>query len=52
MTYSGSDAGKFVYGNIYGGFHYQTDPNSCTNLQTIEKKETLQLAFKFYAEIG
>jgi hypothetical protein len=55
MTYGGSDKGKFVYGNIYGSFQYKTDPDgsgSCTNLQTIEKNESLQLAFKYYASSG
>lgn len=52
MTYGGSDKGKFVYGNIYGSFQYKTDPDgsgSCTNLQTMKKNESLQLAFKYYA---
>jgi hypothetical protein len=55
MTYTGSDKGKFIYGNIYGNFEYQTDPDSsdlCTELQTITKNDDLQLAFKFYAELG
>ena len=55
MTYTGSDEGKFVYGNIYGSFQYETDPDSsdtCNELQTVVKKEALQLAFKFYAEIA
>lgn len=55
MTYDGSEKGKFVHGNIYGGFQYQTDPDGsgpCTDPQTIEKKENLQLAFKFYSELG
>ena len=55
MTYAGSDEGKFVYGNIYGSYQYETDPDSsdtCNELQTVVKKEALQLAFKFYAEMG
>ena len=55
MTYVGSDKGKFVYGNIYGGFSFESDPDGsgpCTERQVIEKPEALQLAFKLYAETG
>ena len=55
MTYGGSDKGKFVHGNIYGSYSFENDPDGpgpCTQRQTIEKPEALQLAFKFYAALG
>ena len=55
MTYDGSEKGKFVLGNIYGSFEYQTDPDgsgSCTTLETVKRNEALQLAFKFYSSLG
>ena len=54
MTYAGSKKGAFVYGNIYGSFQYETAlaGGSCTELQTVEKKDELQLAFKMYSQAG
>lgn len=55
MTYVGADKGMFVYGNIYGSFSFENDPDGsgpCTAMQLIEKPEALQLAFKLYAEAG
>ncbi|XP_028409705.1 uncharacterized protein LOC114532409 [Dendronephthya gigantea] len=52
MTYAGSEKGKFVYGNIYGSFQYETAlaGGSCSELQTVEKKDELQLPFKMYSQ--
>ena len=51
MTYSGSEKGKFVGGNVYGSFQYKTkDENNCE--RTVEKKEEIQMGFKLYAEKG